>query len=168
MIVKVRFSTRLWNPFSIAIRLLSGSRHSHVSFLLHENLILGSSFLGGVQFREDDGKDNRVDVRYVVVPDDSAVLSLAKSRIGRRYDYLYLLEYLVFRLSFGLISWGIEDDGRLVCQEFVLDCFKCSGIKLVNTKDIGVLTPRDLLISPLMLTKEELDEYLSREVGRVS
>jgi hypothetical protein len=95
----------------------------------------------GVKVRSH--KEENAIVRYVDAP--AAVLKYALSQVGRKYD---------FRSFVGQILSGLrlstEDSGRDTCQEFVYRCFARYGVHLLNADEVANITPRDLLISPLM------------------
>lgn len=144
-VVKVRFSARTYNPISIMIRWLTKCRFSHVCLILPNGKTIGSDMLGGVKIREERGKDQIISYRYVDAPDN--VYQIAISKVGIKYDFNYMLGWLLRR--------NLEDKNKLNCNEFIYNCFLEAGVKLLNIDGLNRLTPRDLLISPLMVKENK-------------
>lgn len=136
--ITLQFSTT--NHFSSrAIRFLTWSDASHVDFVLPDGTLLGALGDGGVKYH--DSKDYTIINRFTVDAPDS-VIEFAKTQIGKPYDWPG-----IFGLVFRNRDW--ESDDKWFCSELVAWSFKQAGYPLLNETSYRI-TPRDLLISPLL------------------
>lgn len=128
---------------SKAISFLTWSWASHVDFVLPDGKLFGSLAIkngGGPQIHEVRTNYSRIE-RYVVdAPDD--VLKFAMEQAGKPYDWQGILGILARKRN-----W--EDDDSWFCSELVAYSFMKAGVPLLNEIPYRI-TPRDLLISPLL------------------
>lgn len=139
--ITLQFSTT--NHYSSkAIRFFTWSWASHVDFVLPDDKLLGALATqdgGGVRLH--DAKDyTRIERYQVDAPVD--IIDIARTQLGKPYDWAGI---------FGLVlrdrDW--ESDDKWFCSELVAWAFKQGGYPLLNETSFRI-TPRDLLISPLL------------------
>jgi uncharacterized protein YycO len=136
--ITLQFSTTS-HPASRLICWGTWGRHSHVDFVLPDGRLLGA-VPGGVGIRPYDPAALRIERYQVDAP--STVLSAALSQRGRLYDW-------PGALGVGLRRDWQEDDSWF-CSELVAWAFQEAGQPLLRTTDAWRITPRDLLLSPLL------------------
>lgn len=128
---------------SKAISFFTWSWASHVDFVLPDGRLFGALAFGNgscVQFHPMKNNYSRVE-RYVVdAPDD--VLKFAIEQEGKPYDWQGILGILARNRR-----W--EEDDSWFCSELVAYSFMKAGVPLLNETSYRI-TPRDLLISPLL------------------
>ena len=140
--ITIQFSTT--DQFaSKAIAFLTWSWASHVDFVMPDGQLFGALAIengGGVQFHPMEKMYTRIE-RYTVNAPDS-VLDYALSQKGKPYDWGGI---------FGILSRGRnwQDDDKWFCSELVAYSFMKAGVPLLNETS-NRITPRDLLISPLL------------------
>ena len=126
----------------ITSRVISGftwSWASHVDFVLPDGKLLGAlANHGGVKIH-DQLETSRIERFIVDAPD--TVLEFAKTQVGKPYDWAG-----IFGLTFRR-NW--EEDDKWFCSELVAWSFKQAGYPLLSENSFRI-TPRDLLISPLL------------------
>lgn len=129
------------------VKLATRSWCSHVEFELdpHPRAECGVAVLGatpshGVCIRPAQHGAFRVERFAVDAP--AKVLRLARSQLGKPYDWL------------GVVGWGMFQDWQeqqaWFCSELVAWAFCRAGYPLLRTRQAWRLTPRDLLLSPYL------------------
>lgn len=124
---------------SKVIQWITWSDYSHVDFVLPEGRLLGARG-DGVKIREDYGNYERVKRVQADAPD--SVIHRALSQLHTPYDYAALLG-LTFRRD-----W--ENPHAWFCSELVAWAFEEEGHPLLREIPSSRITPRDLLLSPLI------------------
>jgi hypothetical protein len=158
----IRFSTQK-DLISGAIRAFTWSTVSHVDIELPaglkyaDNRVTLRGDLVGARFNQDKGLSKGVSVRphdynnvsreiYMQTrtsPDlDAKVYAAALSQVGKPYDLSGIINFALHR------DWRETDSW--FCSELVAWAFEQAGYKLLNTPDVNRITPRDLLLSPLL------------------
>ena len=128
---------------SKGIAFLTWSWASHVDFVMPNGKLFGALALengGGVQYHPIEKNYTRIE-RYTVDAPDS-VLDFALEQKGKPYDWAGIFGILSRKRS-----W--EDESKWFCSELVAYSFKRAGLPLLNDESYRI-TPRDLLISPLL------------------
>lgn len=128
---------------SKAIAFVTWSWASHVDFVMPDGSLYGALALengGGVQFHPVEKNYSRVERYTVDAPDD--VLKYALEQKGKPYDWTGILGILARNRR-----W--EEDDSWFCSELVAYSFAKAGVPLLNETSYRI-TPRDLLISPLL------------------
>ena len=127
---------------SKAIRFFTWSWASHVDFVLPSGKLLGALAEqdgGGVKIHDAQGYTRTE--RFTVDAPES-IINIAKTQIDKPYDWSGI---------FGLVlrnrNW--ESDDKWFCSELVAWAFKQAGYPLLHETSFRI-TPRDLLISPLL------------------
>lgn len=139
--IKLQF-TRGKGPVAWAIRWFTWSSYNHVDFVLSDGSLLGAKASGGVRVREPlAGKK----VTYTVDAPES-VLYAAQSQIGKSYDFMAIVGFLFRR------RW--HRPNRWFCSEFVAWAFEQGGYPLLRSEGLYRLTPRDLMMSPILRSKD--------------
>lgn len=126
------------------IRWFTWSPYSHVDFVLDNGKLLGAQTNGGVLVRAPDSYSK---VLRVAVEAPDAVLEYAQSQIGKPYDYSGI---------FGIIlrsNW--HRSKNWFCSELVAWSFQQAKHPLLRTENTSRITPRDLLLSPLLVRSSE-------------
>lgn len=137
--ITIQFSTtRHWT--SKAIQLFTWSWASHVDFVLPDGQLLGAlATHGGVKIH-GDLQYSRIERFTVDAP--ASVIDFAKSQLDKPYDWGGICGLVAHNRD-----W--ESDDKWFCSELVAWSFKQAGYPLLNETSYRV-TPRDLLISPLI------------------
>jgi hypothetical protein len=128
------------------IKLVTGSKYSHVEFVSYEHTpkitLIGSGF-GGVK---SIPLDKRLEVAnnlacYEMDCNYYDFLKIIKSQSGKKYDYMALLGFLFKR------NW--QDPDRWFCSELVLTCYNdiTNSSELTQTWSVS---PQDLIDSGLL------------------
>ncbi len=126
------------------VQLATWSWASHVDIELGGGYLLGAVPGKGVCLREAEIDDARVE-RYAVDlnPVAAAVLLRhARSQLGRPYDWPGVLGYGLRR------DWQEQDSW--FCSELVAWVFAQTACPLLRGEQVWRITPRDLLMSPLL------------------
>lgn len=140
--ITIQFSTTKQFA-SKAISFLTWSWASHVDFVMPDGQLFGALALengGGVQFHPVEKQYTRIERYTIDAPDD--VLKYALEQKGKPYDWAGILGIVARNRS-----W--EDDDKWFCSELVAYSFMKAGVPLLNETSYRI-TPRDLLISPLL------------------
>ena len=127
------------------IRTLCWSWASHIDFVLPDGRLLGALAVqngGGVQYHKMKPlvEYSRVERFEIDAPD--SVLDFAKSQVGKPYDWAGVIGWMVRNRN-----W--EEDDKWFCSELAAFSFMKAGFPLLNEVAYRI-TPRDLLISPLL------------------
>jgi len=122
-----------------AIRFGTWSWCSHVDLVLPDGSLLGA-IPGGVQIHRLE-EPARVE-RFRVAADEGAVVAAMQSQLGRPYDWDGILGWTFRR------DWQEEDSW--FCSELVAWAFQQAGNPLLRAECVHRITPRDLLLSPLL------------------
>ena len=130
---------------SRAIRFLTWSWASHVDFVLPDGKLFGALGVeggGGVRFHSlrEPKYYTRIERFEVVAPDE--VLEYALSQAGKPYDWAGIFGYVARNRR-----W--EDEDKWFCSELAAWAFQKAGKPLLNETSYRI-TPRDVLISPLL------------------
>ena len=139
--ITLQFSTTK-HISSKAIQFFTWSWASHVDFVLPNGKLFGALATqdgGGVRLHDAENY-TRIERFQVDVPE--SIIDIAMTQEGKPYDWAGI---------FGLVlrerNW--EDDDKWFCSELVAWSFKQGGFPLLN-ETTSRITPRDLLISPLL------------------
>lgn len=141
--ITVQFS-RKRDPFSALIRWFTWSQYSHVDLVLPDGRLLGATALRGVDIREPEDFEA---VKRFTVDAPTDVLKLASLQVGKPYDWPGI---------FGIVGrhdW--QDPSRWFCSELVAWAFQSAGVPLLRGDRSHRITPRDLLLSPLLYETQE-------------
>ena len=122
------------------IRWFTWSEYSHVDFVLEDGRLLGAQS-DGVFIRKPNNHYTKVQRVSVEAP--ASVLKHARSQIGKPYDYGGIFGIILRR------NW--HDPKRWFCSEYVAWAFKEAKAPLLRTERANRITPRDLLLSPLLM-----------------
>lgn len=131
----LRFSANPW-PFSVAIRMRTWSKYSHVDFVLEDGKFMGALPFGGVQIHE-----HRYPVEAyfkIEMPQEKvdAILEAAKALLGTPYDFWGIFGYAFIR------DW--QEPDKFFCSEYVAAMIQ-PHFNLYNETP-SKITPRDLSI----------------------
>ena len=142
--ITLQFSSAKVNS-SRLIRFLTWSWASHVDFVLPDGKLLGALAVeggGGVQIHELHKPEYYTRVERFEIDAPESVIDFAMTQIGKPYDWAGI---------FGVIArnrnW--EEDDKWFCSELAAWAFQKAGLPLLNEVSYRI-TPRDLLISPLL------------------
>lgn len=140
--IQLQFSTTK----TIASRLIrwrDWSNYSHVDFVMPDGRLLGALPNGGVQIRDDHPVINKLILSiYVTDSQYEDIVSALVSQINKPYDYAGVVG-LVFNRD-----W--EEEDKWFCSEFIMYGFKHGGINLLRTNNLSRISPKDILLSPLL------------------
>ena len=139
--ITLQFSTTSsWS--SQLIRWATWSPYSHVDLLLPGGWLLGATATHGVSVRPQVAERG---LRRFEVDAPDAVLEAALSQRGRPYDWT------------GVLGWGVrrpwQRQDAWFCSELIAWAFEAAGQPLLRAQDLWRITPRDLLLSPLLKTE---------------
>ena len=139
--ITLQFSTTR-HISSKAIQFFTWSWASHVDFVLPDGKLFGALATqdgGGVRLHD---AENYTRIERFQVDAPESIIDIAMTQEGKPYDWAGI---------FGLVlrerNW--EDDDKWFCSELVAWSFKQGGFPLLNETS-NRITPRDLLISPLL------------------
>lgn len=145
--IRLQFSARR-SPSSAAIRYFTWSPYSHVDFILPDGTLLGARASRGVALYSptEGASPSRVATFGVPAADDVAddILQLVHSQLGKPYDWGG-----VFGIASRSRRWQQTD--AWFCSELVDWAFGNAGAPLLRTTSSWRVTPRDLLLSPLLI-----------------
>lgn len=123
------------------IRAATWSDFSHVEFVLPSGRLLGAAADGGVLIRDPRTDYSRVE-RYRVDTQAEPIVEAAREQLCKPYDWA------------GVIGWGLrrdwQEDDAWFCSELVAWAFHAAGHPLLRAERLHRITPRDLLLSPLL------------------
>lgn len=122
------------------IQLATWSPYSHVDFVLPGGSLLGARG-DGVKIREPYGIYDKCDRFKIDAP--NSVIERALTQLGKPYDYSALLGFIFRR--------NIQDPKSWFCSELVAWAFEKEGYPLLNSHNYYRITPRDLMLSPLLV-----------------
>lgn len=137
MVITLQFSTQD-KLFARLIDWWTWGDYSHVDLVLPDGRWLGARG-DGVKVREPYPVARRL---RVTVEAPAAVLQLVLSQVGKPYDFLAILGFICHR------DWQEEDSW--VCSELIAWAFARGGQRLINANNLNRISPRDLLLSPLL------------------
>jgi uncharacterized protein YycO len=137
MKIILQFSTST----SIGSRLIdwfTWGNYSHVDIVLADGSWFGARS-DGVKARAPYpvSKFMRMEVE---APD--AVLAIALLQEGKPYDFMAILGFIFKR------DW--QNDSKWFCSELVAWAFQEGGMHLINAEHLNRVSPRDLMMSPLL------------------
>lgn len=137
MRVRLQFSAQK-TIGSMLIRWWTWSDYSHVDFILPDGRLLGARH-DGVNIR-----DPYETTRKLIVEVDAGefVLNTAYKQIGKPYDWTAIFGFMVKR------DW--QEPDAWFCSELVAWAFEQTGISLIRSDGLYKISPRDLLLSPLL------------------
>jgi len=136
--ITLQFSTER-DALSRMVRLATWSEFSHVDFVLPDGRLLGALPSGGVAVRKPS---SHISAAQLQVDASDAVLAAAMSQRGKPYDWGAIAGFATHR------DW--QRDDRWFCSELVAWAFHEAGTPLLRTDHLSRITPRDLLLSPLL------------------
>jgi hypothetical protein len=82
------------------------------------------------------------------------VVDVAMTQIGKPYDWTAILGIVAHR------DW--REDDSWICSELVAWAFETAGSPLLNAKHLNRITPRDLLLSPMLRPSDSMTVVDSR------
>lgn len=125
------------------IRWRDWSSYSHVDFLMPDGKLLGALPHGGVQIRKPYRVTNKLILSINVTDSQHKDITNALlSQINKPYDFAGVLGFAFNR------DW--EETDKWFCSELIMYGFKQGGINLLRTNTISRITPKDILLSPLL------------------
>lgn len=148
--VRLRFSGGLGLPGRV-VKLATWSWCSHVDIVLPDGRLLGAVPRYGVSIRDllDSKPDTRYEDYLVNAPADR-VIQCAMQHLGKPYDWR------------GIVGFGTRRDwhhpDRWFCSELVAEAFSEAGVPLLRGDKTWRLSPRDLLLSPLLLDPSSMKQ----------
>lgn len=142
--IELQFST-LNSLTGRVVQIATWSWCSHVDFVLPNGLLFGAVPGQGVCLRPATARGRQE--RWVVDAPAEPILKLATSQIDKPYDWA------------GIFGWAFRSDWQKpdawFCSELVAWAFDRAGYPLLRTEGLSRVTPRDLLMSPLLTKKVE-------------
>lgn len=123
------------------VQAVTWSPYSHVDFVLADGRLLGAVPQGGVCER-DWTPAERSERFHVDAP--AAVLEIARSQLGRPYDWIGAVGIGLMR------DWHRPD--AWICSELVAWAFRQAGRPLLRADHLRRVTPRDVRLSPLLIS----------------
>lgn len=136
--ITLQFSTKT-SLSSRLIRWATWSAFSHVDLVLPDGRLLGATARRGVSIRNPEPVARLV--RFTIDA-PSAVIDVASTQLGRPYDWS------------GILGWGLrrdwQEDDSWFCSELIAWAFDAAGCPLLRARNSWRITPRDLLLSPLL------------------
>jgi uncharacterized protein YycO len=124
------------NIGSLAIRLFTWSKWSHISVLISDSYAIEASPFGGVKVSSviDVLKDTTAHV-YIDVPcsDPDKVITILKSQLGKPYDWGAVFSFWFRR------NW--QDDDKWFCSELPAWAFDKAGFPMFRAEAIHRLLP---------------------------
>lgn len=137
--ITLQFSTTR-HPASALIRWGTWSWASHVDLVLPDGSLYGA-IPGGVRYHEASPLVTRAERYEVDAPLDELRIVI-ESQWGKPYDWP------------GIIGWGLrrdwQEDDAWFCSELIAWGFQQIGRPLLRADKLHRITPRDLLLSPLL------------------
>lgn len=135
--MKVIFAYKPYSLFSLAIKLVTFSRWSHVAVMLSEDEVIDSTFLHGVavnstsKFLSNYKRHSIVDVK---VKDEQAAIKFALQQVGKPYDWTALLGLVLQR------NWQRADSW--FCSELLEAILYAGGTPRVRQDYVSTITPQ--------------------------
>ncbi len=130
---------------SRAIRFFTWSWASHVDFVLPNGKLygaLGAERGGGVKIHDLQKPKHYTRIERYEIDAPDSVIDFALSQEGKPYDWAGVLGFVTRNRH-----W--EEEDKWFCSELAAWSFQKAGVPLLNETSFRV-TPRDLLISPLL------------------
>lgn len=124
---------------SQVIRWATWSPFSHVDLVLDDGRLLGATARFGVSVR--DPEPTMASARFQVAA-PTEVVQVARSQIGRPYDWPGIFGFGFRR------NWQEQDSW--FCSELIAWSFQQAGHPLLRFDKSWRVTPRDILLSPLL------------------
>lgn len=121
------------------VKLCTWSWAPHADFVLPDGSLLGARPSCGVAIVAR-APARRMERFEVDAPD--AVLAAARSQVGRPYDWAGVLGVALHR------DWREADSW--FCSELIAWAFAQAGRPILRSDTVNRITPRDLLLSPLL------------------
>ncbi|WP_417545689.1 hypothetical protein [Marinobacter sp.] len=125
---------------SRVIRWATWSPFSHVDLVLGDGRLLGATARYGVTVRDPEPVSALA--RFQVAA-PAEVLDALNSQIGRPYDWP------------GIFGWGFrrnwQEQDSWFCSELIAWAFREAGCPLLRFDRSYRITPRDLLLSPMLI-----------------
>ena len=106
-----------WKPASIAIRLFTLSRWSHVAIVDGDHIIETTLLTGCVRIPKGEWQKKHKTVKYCDMPSNRTTedaLAYARSRVGNKYDWRGIFGLAVRR-------GGAQDPARDFCSELAVE-----------------------------------------------
>lgn len=122
-----------------AVRWKIWSWCAHVGFLVSPNQVLDAAPGTGVSIRMPQWEPSD---RYFAADVPAAAIAWGKTQLGLPYDYLGVFGNAIHR--------DLSRRGAWFCDAFVEWCCWKAGCPLVRVDRLDRVTPRDLLLSPLL------------------
>ncbi|WP_111496142.1 C40 family peptidase [Marinobacter bohaiensis] len=125
---------------SQVIRWATWSPYSHVDLVLADGRLLGATARYGVSIRNPEPT---LACAQFQVPGSVEAIEAARSQIGRPYDWA------------GILGWGFrrnwQEQDAWFCSELIAWAFEQAGCPLLRGDRSHRITPRDLLLSPMLV-----------------
>lgn len=136
--VRLIFS-RSHQPGSVAIRTILWDPWSHCGIVDGEEVIEALMFKGVTTrtLNAFQAAASEWEIIDIPCPDPAVVIAAARRRIGRKYDFLGALAFL--------LRIRLQRDDRGFCSELVAEAFKEAGYPLFRVQAWRI-SPRDLYI----------------------
>lgn len=129
------------------IRQFTWSNYSHVDIVLPDGRLLGSRLFGGVSI-QPPGRFKETILVQVDAPYE--VINAALTQVGKPYDLAAVFGIIIRR------DWQSTD--KWFCSELVAWSFEQAKCPLLRTENFNRVTPRDLLMSPLLTNLDKKGE----------
>lgn len=147
--ITIRFVTAN-DPVSIAIRMETWGKFSHVEFILDDGTTLGAHADGGVAIRPlNYAKFTEQHWYSIPVTEEQkiAIMAFAHEQVGKPYDFTDIAGILFHR------DWRSDDSW--ICSELVAAAFE-KGLPLLHIpdKDVNRVTPGGLYQTPYLIDNE--------------
>ena len=124
------------------------SEYSHAAILMPDGRIVESWQGDGVRCKRMKSWDGVTAFSVPMATDDdwAAVIEFAKSKVGERYDYKSVLQFVSRRKA--------DDNNRWFCSELVFAAFQNAGIDLLARVSAANVSPGDLCLSPYLIEED--------------
>jgi uncharacterized protein YycO len=135
---------------SKAIMWISRGGYSHVAMLLNDDTLI-EAWAGGVRHRKNlkDKMDTDTLVDVFEVPttpeQDIIIQSFLEKQIGKGYDYLAIVGFILHTTHEGRIQYG-----KWICSELVFAAFQKVKINLLDRVECWKVSPTILSYSTLL------------------
>ena len=126
---------------ALGVRALTWSWCAHVSIIIDKTTVIDATPEYGVAIRKIDDSIEKTQY-FEVDMDYDIVIAFAKTQLGKPYDYSGCFGILIHHDMHEMNHW--------FCSEFVDWVSKQTGTPLVRSDHLDRITPRDLLLSPLL------------------
>lgn len=132
------------NIFSRSIKRFTKSKYSHVAIVLDKYHIVEINFNYKLSIRHLNYRKRKYDIYRVKNLTDNnkqLISEYIQNNLKTEYDFKEIVRIL---LPFLYLK---DNNKRLICSEFVYDCFNYAGIQLVSKDSV---TPEDIADSTLL------------------